>query len=62
MVFGILSVASIVLGFKAFTPAGLPLTREIRLTGKNARNVGGACIGVGVAIGVVVIVTIASQY
>ncbi len=40
----ILGVAAIALGAKAFTPTGIPLTREKNLTGTTAKVIGTACV------------------
>ncbi len=40
----ILGIAAIALGAKAFTPAGIPLTREKNLTGTTAKVVGTVCV------------------
>jgi hypothetical protein len=43
----LIGVFAILLGAKAFTPKGLPLTRKKHLTGTTAKIVGVACILVG---------------
>jgi len=45
----ILGIATILLGAKAFTPAGLPLTNTKRLTGVGGKITGVICILLGVA-------------
>ena len=45
----ILGVFVILLGAKAFTPAGIPLTKEKNLTGTTAKIIGVVCILLGVA-------------
>jgi len=45
----ILGVFVILLGVKAFTPSGIPFTREKNLTGVTAKIIGGVCILLGVA-------------
>lgn len=45
----ILGIFTIVLGAKAFTPKGLPLTGEKNLTGAPAKILGVVCILVGLA-------------
>jgi len=44
----ILGVFVILLGAKAFTPDGIPLTKEKNLTGTTAKIIGVACILLGV--------------
>ena len=39
----ILGVFVVVLGAKAFTPTGIPLTREKNLTGATAKVIGAIC-------------------
>ncbi len=43
----ILGAFTILLGVKAFTPSGLPLTRSKNLTGATAKVVGVVCILLG---------------
>ena len=45
----ILGIFVILLGAKAFTPKGLPLTKEKNLTGTPAKVIGVVCIVLGVA-------------
>jgi len=45
----ILGVFTILLGGKAFTPAGIPLTRKRNLRGKTAKLIGAFCILLGLA-------------
>ena len=45
----ILGVFVIILGAKAFSPTGIPLTREKKLTGTAAKIIGAVCIVLGVA-------------
>ena len=45
----ILGVFTVLLGAKAFTPNGIPLTREKNLTGTTAKVIGGFVILLGVA-------------
>jgi hypothetical protein len=45
----ILGVFVILLGAKAFTPKGIPLTREKNLTGVTAKIIGVICILLGLA-------------
>ncbi len=40
----VLGVFVVVLGAKAFTPAGIPLTREKNLTGVSAKVIGVICL------------------
>lgn len=44
----ILGVFVILLGAKAFTPAGIPLTKEKNLTGATAKIIGVVCILLGI--------------
>ena len=45
----IVGILAILLGAKAFTPTGLPLTRTKNLTGTTAKVIGVVCILVGLA-------------
>lgn len=45
----ILGIFVIILGAKAFTPKGLPLTKEKNLTGTPAKVIGIICILLGLA-------------
>lgn len=45
----ILGIFVILLGAKAFTPNGLPLTKDKNLTGATAKIIGVICIVLGVA-------------
>lgn len=47
MVAIILAIATILMGAKAFTPGGIPLTRTKNLTGTTAKIVGIICILLG---------------
>lgn len=40
----ILGALTLGLGLRGFTPAGLPLTKNRRITGGKARVIGGICI------------------
>jgi hypothetical protein len=44
----IIGVLAILLGIKAFTPKGLPLTNTRNLTGMTAKIIGVACIVLGI--------------
>ena len=46
----ILAIFTIGLGIKAFTPAGLPLTKQKNLTGVTAKIIGVACILLGIVL------------
>ncbi len=46
----ILGVATILLGAKAFTEKGIPLTNKKNLTGSTAKTIGVICIVLGVAL------------
>ena len=46
----ILAALCIALGAKAFTPAGLPLTKTKNLTGATAKIIGAACILLGLLL------------
>ena len=45
----VLGILAVVLGAKAFTKTGLPLTREKSLTGVSAKVIGVICIVLGAA-------------
>ena len=45
----ILGVLVILLGAKAFTPTGIPLTKDKNLTGTTAKIIGAVCILLGIA-------------
>ena len=44
----IIGVAAIVLGLNAFSPSGLPWTRQKNLTGNTAKILGVVCILIGI--------------
>lgn len=46
----ILGVMTIALGFKAFTPQGLPLTKKKSLAGSTAKVIGVICILLGLML------------
>ncbi len=45
----VIGVLAILLGLKAFTPAGLPLTKDKNLTGTSAKVIGVICCLIGAA-------------
>lgn len=45
----ILGIFMIILGGKAFTPKGIPLTRDKNLTGTAAKVIGVICVFLGLA-------------
>jgi hypothetical protein len=46
----VIGIAALLLGLKGFTPAGLPFTKNKRLTGTTAKVVGAACLLLGLAL------------
>ncbi len=54
MLFGFLSVlfgmGAVFYGLKGFSPKGLPISKELALTGGKGKFVGGACVVFGVLL------------
>ena len=46
----VLGIATLLLGLKGFSPAGLPLTSKKRLTGTTAKILGALCLLLGLAL------------
>lgn len=46
----IVAAMTIAVGLKGFTPQGLPITQEKKLTGTRAKIVGALCLAVGVGL------------